>query len=148
MNLIKSTFTKSGSKYIRGQSLYEVVFALGIVSLVLVAAIALSTTGVRNASFARNNSLATKYAQEGTEFLRQQRDINWLNFRNQTGTRAMGRLVWPPGGSCQITEAPTFCRQITMTASTDTVDAIVEVSWTDGQGTHRVRSATSYTRWK
>lgn len=131
-----------------GQSLYEVVFALGIVSLVLVTAIALSTTGVRNSSFARNNSLATKYAQEASEFLRQQRDTSWANFRSQTGTRALGRLVWPPGGSCQITEAPTFCRQVTLTGGGDTVDAIVEVSWTDGQGTHRVRSATTYTRWK
>lgn len=135
----------------KGQSLYEVVIALGIISLILVTSISLSTSSVRNTSFARNDSLATKYAQEGTEYLRQQRDSSWDSFAGQANgvKKSLGNLSWPPTGSCNIPQATHFCRSITLTrAGTDTINALIEVSWDDGQGTHGVRSATTYTRWR
>ncbi len=134
-----------------GQSLFEVVFAIGIAALVLVGVMSLSTTSLRNSIFSKNNTLATKYAQEGTEWIREQRDTNWTTFYPVANgaTRNMGSLSWPPSGSCNIPNDTTFCRTVKLTSlGSDTVSALLLVTWTDGQGTHSVHSATTYTKWR
>lgn len=60
-----------------GQSLYEVVFALGVTALILTGVVSLAATTVRNSTFTRNNAQATKFVQEGTEWLRGERDADW-----------------------------------------------------------------------
>ncbi|HLC83619.1 MAG TPA: hypothetical protein VJI69_07300 [Bacteroidia bacterium] len=145
-NFYHSPFTSSG------QSLFEVIIALGITALVLVGVISLSTVSVRNSGFARNDAVATKYAQEGLEWLREQRDENWDNLLS----RASGNKLcikkepvdWGSGGFCNIQEP--FQRAVTLQkigASNDQIRAIVEVQWNDSQGTHTVKSATIFTRW-
>lgn len=130
----------------KGQSLFEVIFAIGITALVLVGALSLSTTSVRNSNFSKNNSLATKYAQEGMEWIREQRDSSWSNLTSHPGTSCISN---PPawGGSCTI--ATGFSRNVTLTTiSADEINVIVRVTWQDGQGSHEVKSATTFTRWK
>lgn len=134
-----------------GQSLFEVIVGLGITALILVGAMSLSTASVRNSDFARNDSVATKFAQEGIEYVREQRDTNWPSFYGQaTGSpKNLGNLSWPPGGTCNIPSATIFCRTVTLSQVTSaTVDVLVIVSWSDGQGTHNVRSATTFTNWR
>lgn len=135
---------------VRGQSLFEVVFALAIAALVLVAAVSLSTSSVRNALFARNQSYAAKYAQEATEWFRQQRDTNWDSFyAKATGDMCMPTLAWGTIPPCTNPITGTiFYRQATLIAGIDLVDASVIVSWTDSNGIHEVRNATRYTYWR
>jgi len=49
--------------YLRGQSLFEVMFAIGIAALVLIAIVSLSTRAVKTSDFSRNNSLSVFHAQ-------------------------------------------------------------------------------------
>ncbi len=134
----------------KGQSLFEVVFAVGIAGLVLIALVSLSSTSVGNSTSAKNNALATKFAQEGSEYVRQQRDTSWDNFYAENGSaKNLGTLSWPPAGSCNITANTLFCRTVTLTSvSADEVSSLVSVSWNDAQGDHQVRSATTLTKWK
>ena len=147
-----------------GQSLFETVVAVGIISLILVAVVSLATSSVRDSSFARNDALATKYAQEGVEWLREQRDASWSTFVANTANTCLGTLVW--GAGCTIT-GTIFQRSISFNCleydsgpppttmglscsdpQVNMVDTIVEVGWTDSQGTHNVRSVSTLTKWR
>ena len=51
--------TKNSTDMQSGQSLFEVVFAIAVVAIIISGVVALSATTVRNSSFSRNNALAT-----------------------------------------------------------------------------------------
>lgn len=133
-------------KNIRGQSLFEIIFAVAIAALIMTAVVVLSTDSVRNSSFSRNQTLASRLAQEAHEWLRSERDSDWTTFAGRVGTTCLGALSW--SGSCAVTGTP-FSREVTLTLiNPTTVEADIIVSWTDGQGTHEVRSVTRLTDWR
>jgi hypothetical protein len=146
------------------QSLFEVIFAIAIAALVMTAVVVLSTDSVRNSSFSRNQTHATRHAQEATEWLREERDSSWINFANRTGNPCVSSGSW--GVSCEI-PGVVFClgnlnwssgcnisgsifdRQVNLDLiELNNVEADIVVSWTDGQGTHEVRSITRFTNWR
>lgn len=161
---MKFSFLKSQISFTQsGQSLFEVIVALGITALVLIGAASLSTTSVRNSTFSKNDSVATKFAQEGSEFLREQRDGGWDSFKtNYTDKSCLGASY--STSDCAIDNA--YSRSISFTcffidplsptpavkACADTtvnmIYAKLIVSWSDGQGTHEVRNITTLTRWR
>jgi len=147
-----------------GQSLFEVVFAIGVAAVVLVGVVSLSTVSVRNTDFSKNNAIATKYAQEGGEWLRQKRDESWTNFIDSFTSSGYINL-----GDNFVTSSPaidtvfsrrfkTTCNilsgaSVTPTAcgpgsSANSVDVFIEVYWTDGNGTHTVNNVTTLTSWR
>jgi Tfp pilus assembly protein PilV len=138
-------------KLFLGQSLFEVLVAVGISALILLGVVSLATSSVRNSNFSKNNSQATKYTQEEMEWLREQRDADWSAFMSSVGGGGCsGTLSW--GGNCSIN--PTFIRTASFTcsffnpgppptttgaicnASANIVDAQVSVTWQDAQGSH------------
>ncbi|MEK7499275.1 MAG: hypothetical protein AAB649_01575 [Patescibacteria group bacterium] len=136
----------------KGQSLFEVIFALGIVAVILVAIASLAAKSIANSTFSRNNALATKFTQEGIEWLREQRDsLDWtMGFYPQANgsTKNFGSLNWPPGGSCNIPQNTDLCRQVILaSAGPEEVNVTVIVTWNDGQGAHSARSTTKLTNW-
>jgi len=58
----------------KGQSMFEVVFALGIIALITIAIVSVSTVAIRNNIASKNKSLANKYLNEMNEWLRAERD--------------------------------------------------------------------------
>jgi type II secretory pathway pseudopilin PulG len=78
----------------RGQSLFEVIIAIGIIALIVVGIVAVSTTSVRNSSFSRNKALANKYALEAMEWVRKRRDANWGNTFAKGGPNASMPAYW------------------------------------------------------
>jgi Tfp pilus assembly protein PilV len=145
----------------RGQSLFEVIFALALASIVLVAIVSLSVTSIRNSTYSKNSVQATQLAQETTEWLRGQRDVDWAAFlarANSAGRQwCISSLAWPSAsGSCGPSVPNTvFTRSITLTSGDidgnsiiDTVDADIIVSWTDSQGTHDSRNRARFTDWR
>lgn len=134
---------------VSGQSLFEVILAIGITALVLVGALSLSTTSLRNSTFSKNDTIATKYAQVGTEWLREQRDEDFANLTSRVGgIRCISEPpAWGGNGLCSIGDG--FARGVTLSlVSPNEVNALVVVQWSDGQGTHEVRSATTFTNWR
>jgi Tfp pilus assembly protein PilV len=133
-----------------GQTLFEVVIAVGMAAVIHVGTISLSTLSVRNTKFASKDSLATKHAQAAMEFLREERDANWSNFY----ARASGGIIciheppsWGGSGLCSIGQP--FRRGVTLRRlSSELINAEVVVEWTDSQGTHAVNTISSFTRWK
>lgn len=58
----------------KGQSLIEVIVALGLISLVLVTLIAAITFSLASVQLSRNRTQSSKLGQEAIEWVRQQRD--------------------------------------------------------------------------
>lgn len=121
----------------KGQSLIEVVAALAVMTIVLLSLVALTTYAVRNASFARDQSLATQYAQEEIDKIRQSRDADPVGFFDGScsrGPEAVGEI---------------FARQITCElVETEKMKVVVTVSWLDAKGTHQSELTTYLTKWK
>ena len=140
---------------VRGQSLFEVIIAVGLSALILSGVVSLAATSVRNSSFTRNNAQATKYAQEAMEWLRGQRDSGWTNLSSHSDASGLFSCLntLPPstwGSVCSGTITDTiFVRDVTLTlVNSSRIDALVNVSWTDAQGTHNVESQTRFTNWR
>lgn len=123
-----------------GQSLIEMVVAIAVVILVVLALVVATTVSIRNAAFSRNQSLATKYAQEWIEKARELRDSQPEN-------------SFFVDGSCNASSTVgifTRTRTCNLTVDGDkkTMTVVVTVSWTDAQGTHKSELTTRLTDWK
>lgn len=144
----------------KGQSLFEVVVAIAVSAIIIVALVALAANSIRNATFARNKTIAARYSEEATEWLRGQRDSNTEVFFDNTATSSTwcfpNLADWPvgPSASCDTKISGTiFTRTIEFVSEliggTKTlITADVIVTWDDAQGTHEVRSATNFTDWR
>lgn len=61
----------------KGQSLVEALVALGA-AVVIVAAITMATiTSVKNSDYSKVENLATNYAQQGMELIKQRNELSW-----------------------------------------------------------------------
>ena len=154
----------------QGQSLFELVVAIAISALIIIALVSLATLSIRNSTYSKNKALAANYAQEATEWLRGQRDNNTdvffkdaLNNTNTSGSGyclsnspiSFGSLVIgisTPGYCAKLSENTIFTRYVILTTTTQSgktvVEADVVVSWSDAQGFHEITSATNFTDWR
>ena len=143
---------------LKGQSMYEVVLALAVISLVIVALIILATNSIRNTTFSKNQNVSSRYAQEAVEWIRDQRNSDPANFRSKvlTPTYCLNSLVWTNIGACSSSEligTTSFTRQVSFSTTSQNnqkgesvviINVTVTVSWTDGQGDHEVKSVTDF----
>ena len=86
-----------------GQSLFEVIVALAVITLIVVTVVAVAGTSIRNVSFARNNEHATRFSQEAIEWVRSERDSGWDAFASRATQPVwcLQNLSWPASaGSC------------------------------------------------
>ena len=133
-----------------GQSLFEVVFAVGIAALIIVGIVSLANQSLGNTNNSRDRALASRIAQDMSECLRRERDADWDTFR----TSADGTCAGVPSGT-QFTKAIDFScvddADTTVSCNLDSafvVEATMSVSWEDGTGVHTVDSVTRLSDWK
>lgn len=139
-----------------GQSVFELIVALGVGVLILTSLVKIVTISVRNATYSKEQAQATRYAQEGVEWIRTERDKDWQGLLNksQTGSSkewCIGNLSWPavaPGCSSNEMIANTsFSRKVELlTRSSDIIEVDVTVSWNNG-GEHSSNISTRLTNW-
>lgn len=141
-----------------GQSLFEVVVALAISTLVIIAVVSLAALSIRNTNYSKDKVSASKYAQEATEWLRNQRDADFETFQTNalTSTWCLRNLGFTQAGICdsssKISETNfyrevTFTNDLTPTGET-LIEAQVRVYWQDSQGSHEVINSTEFTDWR
>lgn len=138
----------------KGQSILEVVFATAVMVLIMVGIVSLASNSISDAIFSRNQTLATKYAQEAMEWVRGRRDENWDDFylRATSGTFCINTLSWGTPGRCgsdtYINET-NLTREMTLRLVDESeVEVEVTVFWTNSKGTHEVKSITRFTDWR
>lgn len=141
-----------------GQSLVEVVASIGIILLILTGIITATTYSVRNARFAKNQSQATKFANEVKEWLRSQRDeLDWNTFYSEKATGGEGftycfnqeTLSWPEVGPCSGYDLKgMFKRQVVLKQiASDQVLVTINVFWQAESGEHKSTLETYLTQW-
>lgn len=147
-----------------GQSLVEMIMAVGLVAIVLVGLISAITFSLTNSQYARNKTLATKFAQEGIEWARNQRDsLNWNVFYAYAAigvgrTYCLNSLSFTSPGSCAAnTVIPNtiFTRQINLVANgigaganQDRVAVNIQIIWPQGNRTGTVVLNSFLSKWK
>ena len=142
----------------RGQSLFELVVAIAISALMIVAMVSLATNSIKNSNFSKNKALASSYAQEATEWLRGRRDNDYGAFNTnvlaaQGVKRCLNSLTWPigiaPCSAGSISDTP-FQRSVLFTIDDveNVIYADITVSWSDSGGLHTVTSATNFSDWR
>lgn len=127
-----------------GLSLLEVIISMAVSIILISGFVSAVTITIKNSQFARNQTLATKLAQEGLEKIRAYRDQNtWTTFTaGCTSLSTMG-IVAPPSP---------FTRRVScsvLDANKNTVT--VTVSWTDSSGTHKSELSSYFSNqslWK
>ena len=156
-------FTKRDSSFVRGQSLFELVLAIGISSIMIVVIVSLVNNALQGANFAKSQTLAIRYAESASEWLRAQRDADIVTFlTHATGTWCLKddpltNTSWNQHNSCATTDVisgSSFVRQVVFTVTTPApslktlVLANTTVTWTDSKGTHTITNATQFTDWR
>jgi Tfp pilus assembly protein PilV len=138
----------------KGQSLFEVVFAVGMVSLVLITLVSLATSSIRNSNSSKTTDLATRSLEDGTEWVRSERDLGWSAFYTKASspTYCLTSLDWTKPRSCGSLEyinGTIIQRSVAFTlVDASTVQADLKALWSDSQGTHQIVSSTYFTEWK
>lgn len=142
------------TKKVAGQSLFEVVVAVGIASVVLIAIVSLSTVSLKSSISNKNNTLATKYAQDGMEWIREQRDKDWENVTDHvTGgsydclgvSGAQNR----PDFVCPGTVATIFNRTYQISYYDDDIYTVkVKVEWNEGGKLQVVETVNQLSNWR
>lgn len=139
---------------IKGQSLFEVVLALFVITMIIVGVVVVSTNSISNSLFSRNKTLAARYAQEGIEWLRleKERDFSALATVADTATYCLDNLNFNNIGACNGSEFigdTEFAREVNFTKLSENSKVLIEATvityWTDSKGYHESRSSTVFT---
>lgn len=131
----------------KGQSLIEVIIALGVAVLVILALVRVTIIAIRNARYAKNKALATQHAQRVLETIRAYRDENtWAVFTRECEAKDMELMsIEMPPQPFNITFDDCVDNSI---GDDDSRDVMVTVFWTDGGKTHGSTLETRLGSWK
>jgi Tfp pilus assembly protein PilV len=140
-----------------GQSLIEVVVAVGVMSLLLVSLLSLISLSIKNSRLAKDRTLAVQLAQEGVELMRAYRDYSWSEFNAAVGNVYVLPLNWTvedglstPG--CDETDFiidAFFSRCVELSSGgIDGVEAGVTVSWQEGTQLKQTVQTTRLSLWE
>lgn len=149
--------------YKKGQSLFEVVIAIAVTGITLVAIIGLVGSTINNSSFSRDRTLAARHTSQAYEWLRLRRDQDWGDFLSWTSPT--GKIYClnnlpdyptsPSTGACSGTQTipgTPFYREMILTydqlTDPNSVDIEISTTWTDSSGLHESRVSTTLTNWR
>ncbi|HLD92135.1 MAG TPA: hypothetical protein VI795_01925 [Patescibacteria group bacterium] len=144
-------------KNIKGQSLFEVILAIFIITLIVVAVVILSTNSISNSLASRNKTLASKYTQEAIEWLRKQKESDYIDFKEKATPGftycLIATLNWNRPAVCgpgQTIDANSiFRREVSFSKEEDVIDKYIIIAdvvtyWDDSKGRHEARSITYF----
>lgn len=135
----------------KGQTLIEVLVGLATAVVVIAAITTATISSLNNATFSKNQNLATQYAQQGMEFMRKLRDNSYSTFQGLSGTYCLAKectkltssnpKCWTPtsGNTCNQ-NIDYFVRQIDVQQNSPNCDGastqiVAKVSWFDAKCT-------------
>lgn len=141
-------------KSTRGQTLAEVVVAIGVVVLLVTGLVVGTSVTLKASQYGKARSQAVQYAQEAIEIARNVRDSGWTAFTAYGGVSPIFWCldksgVWTAmSGSCSPNIDNFYTRQVTVTWIDPKMKVEVQVSWTDGNKTYTVPITTYFTKWQ
>lgn len=137
-----------------GQTLVEIVVAIGVVVLLVTGLVAGATMTIKSAQYSRAKSSAVRYSQEALEKARALRDSGWEGFMaygSPTGTTwCLDKSgSWTQGAvNCPVNIDGFYTRSVTYVWQDPNMKVSVATTWTDGVKTYRVDLGTILTQWQ
>ncbi|MGI8420493.1 MAG: hypothetical protein ACR2LN_07695 [Candidatus Levyibacteriota bacterium] len=124
----------------KGQSLIEAIGALAIIAIVVTAIAVAITTALSNTKYNQDETLTTKYAQQGSEIVRQIRDKDYNGFKNISGIYCLAKNQMTLGSvqsECASPNVDSFIRSIQIEqipgCAINVAKVTVAVSFTDSK---------------
>lgn len=140
----------------KGQSLVEVVVAVGAMTVLLIALLALVSLSLRNSRLAKDRARAVALSQEGVELMRAYRDYDWQGFKGISGNfnlpdnwvveDGLGQACNLANESLKIEDF--FWRCVILGNSLNTVEVEVNVYWKEGAQTFTTNQITQISLWE
>jgi Tfp pilus assembly protein PilV len=137
-----------------GQSLFELLVAIAVVGITLIALIGVSVRALGNSTYSRNKSLSTRYTQEAMEWLRKERDADWDVFYTLASGGAGNMYCLSDigtgltTGTCAQISGTVFTRSVILIATgANSVEALITTSWQGDTGMHNTNMSTIFTNW-
>ena len=114
-------------------SLIEVLVFVTVLGLFFVAALTVTTFNLKNMKIQEHKILATRYAEEAVEWLKQEKEDDWTVFiahGSAGGTTYClnSSLSWTSGSCADYSLGTIFKRELVIKNSGD---AVITVSWQD-----------------
>jgi Tfp pilus assembly protein PilV len=146
----------------KGQTLFELIIAIAIGVVIITGIVILTTLSVGNSTLSKNDASGLRYAQEGIEWIRAERDKSWATTVSKSSSTTqnycISTLSWSTSGTCttaQTISGTIYTRTLSLTSHdydgdslTETIDAIVLIRWSEGGKQHTSQLATQLTSWK
>jgi hypothetical protein len=128
----------------KGQGLVEALIALGAAVVIISAITVAVVTAVNNSDYSKSQNLATGYAQQGMEIVKQDSQLDWVSLQASISASTVwclpqGSTDFSPVLPCTVNIGERFVRQLDfdLPLSTCTGNGIhrvtVTVKWTDGK---------------
>lgn len=125
----------------KGQTLIEALVALGAAVIIVSAITIVVISALNNAQFSKNQNLATQFAQQGMEIMRQKRDSSWGTFDELEGDYCLNKesnSLTSYGLGCRQ-NVDMFIRKVNIDKSSSdcslATKVTVTVSWSDNKCT-------------
>lgn len=139
--------------YQSGQTLVEVIVAIGVVVLLVMGLIVSTSVSLKASQYGKMRSLGTQYANEAIEVARNLRDSGWSTFLVDYGgfswcLNKAGEWSKMVGASCMPNIDSIYARVVTFTWNDPRMNVDVSVSWVDGAKTYSATLSTYLTQWK
>ncbi|KKP51970.1 MAG: hypothetical protein UR42_C0010G0009 [Candidatus Roizmanbacteria bacterium GW2011_GWA2_33_33] len=137
-----------------GFTLTEVLVFVTILSLFFISAVTITTFSLRNLKVQEHKILATRYAEEGIEWVKQEKEDDWQVFTTHTGTNyCLNTLSWTSGlCSTYSLGTPAFLkRDLLITNSGSPVNRVttnLTVSWLENGIEQKVVLKSVYNLWE
>lgn len=145
-------------KSTRGQTLVEVIVAIGVVVLLVTGLIVSTSVTLKASQYGKMRSLGTQYANEAIEVTRNLRDSGWSTFLlyggtsqclNKAGTWALMEVACAPNIDSFYTRVVTFTwHDDPLVTNDERMQVDVAVTWVDGAKTYSATLSTYFTQWK
>lgn len=141
----------------QGQSLIEVVVAIGVMSLLMVALLTTVTLAVKNSRLAKDRVQAVSLANEGIELMRAYRDYDYDEFYSSARLDEYNLpYSWTVedglSSDCVVTDYAirSIYRRCVLLSIGDasSIDVEVTVDWQEGSRIHQVLQSTRLTQWE
>jgi len=140
---------KCYNRPLAGQSLVEVVIAVGAMSVLLVALLSLMSLSLRNSRLAKDRARAVASASQGVELMRAYRDSNWNEFLIKANTTNYSLPVgWVVGVDLIAICGAADERCVQLSQVGDQVEVKVSVAWTEGSQTFSTNQVTQLSLWE
>ncbi len=148
MKLFKTVHKKKFKSF----SLIEVLVFITVFSIFFIAGLSISLYSLNTLKLAEHKLLANYYAQEGIEWIKKEKELNWNNFINKATTNGkkycLNQLNWIAGECSGFHLNNFYKRDVLLTLINDSVNVNLTIYWLEKNNINNINIKTILNLWE